>query len=328
MEEKSVLEERLKEILTGVNAKYRAMPWAVLKMVAVVALVEAVAGGGYYSWRLVDAGEQWALVALIPCAGLMAICALRLFFFDVLDYFFMPELGHVTVFGWLSRYWQRNVVGNTLWLWRIGEKLEGTVLRRGVEFNRKAHLPPKLSQPIAVIGIPLGGWFRNDNRLITFIDDNYMGVSGRLNENTLVRLVMMTNGQAMIELRGATDGSRMRLSILDALDFLQRTIDAVGIVEWHNIFFREPMWMLQRVLEVEARQLEWAQKRFDDMVVEHKKETIALIDDVVRDLNATKRFIKSKEAEAIRDRLLARQQRYALTREEERMGYSLDAEAK
>ena len=210
-----------------------------------------------------------------------------------------------------------------MWLWRIGEKLEGTVLRRGVEFNRKAHLPPKLSQPIAVIGIPLGGWFRNDNRLITFIDDNYMGVSGHLNENTLVRLVMMTNEHAMVELRGAVDGSRMRLPILDALDFLQRTIDAVGIVEWHNIFFREPMWMLQKILDVEALKLEQAQKRFDDMVVKSKKETIALIDDVVRDLNATKRFIKSKEAEAIRDRLLARQQRYALTRDEERKGYSL-----
>ena len=328
MEEKSVLEARLAEILTGVNAKYRAMPRAVLKMFGVVAFVGVLVYVYFRSLQLVYAGEKWALVTLIPCAGLLAIGALRLFVFDVIEFFFIPGLSHATVFGWLKRYWQRNVVGNTLWLWRLDGRLEGTVLRRGVAFDRKVHLPPKLPRPIAIIGIPLGGWFRNDNRLITFIDDNYMGVSGRLNENTLVRLVMMTNGQAMIELRGATDGSRMRLSILDALDFLQRTIDAVGIVEWHNIFFREPMWMLQRVLEVEARQLEWAQKRFDDMVVEHKKETIALIDDVVDDLNATKRFIKSKEAEAIRDRLLARQQHYALTREEERKGYSLDAEAK
>jgi len=326
MEEKSVLEARLAEILTGVNAKYRAMPRAVLKMFGVVAFVGVLVYVYFRSLQLVYAGEKWALVTLIPCAGLLAIGALRLFVFDVIEFFFIPGLSHATVFGWLKRYWQRNVVGNTLWLWRLDGRLEGTVLRRGVAFDRKVHLPPKLSRPIAIIGIPLGGWFRSGNRMIA-IHSIYYTADGRANESTRVRLVNMTVDYATIELRGATDGSRMRLSILDALDFLQRTIDAVGIVEWHNIFFREPMWMLQRVLEVEARQLEQAQKRFDDMVVEHKKETIALIDDVVRDLNATKRFIKSKEAEAIRDRLLARQQRYALTRDEERKGYSLATNA-
>ena len=328
MEDKSVLEARLKEILTGVNASHRAMPRAVLKILTVMITLPALTFG------MIESSENLHGVIGLPQGILFMTCATVLFWI-IIRYVIPNFVWFIAtrsfddagpVFDWLRHYWQRNVIGNTLWLWRLDGRLEGTVLRRGVAFDRKVHLPPKLSRPIAIIGIPLGGWFRSGNRMIA-IHSIYYTADGRANESTRVRLVNMTVDYATIELRGATDGSRMRLSILDALDFLQRTIDAVGIVEWHNIFFREPMWMLQRVLEVEARQLEQAQKRFDDMVVEHKKETIALIDDVVRDLNATKRFIKSKEAEAIRDRLLARQQRYALTRDEERKGYSLATNA-
>jgi len=303
MEDKSVLEKkRLKEILTGVNAKYRAMPRAVLKILAVMLLLLAVVFGMILVSRL----HAWLVVAIpfYACFVILGWIVIRYGLFD------LPANG----FGdcplhdyWLRHYWQRNVVGNTLWLWRTGEQgLNGTVLRRGVEFDRKAHLPAMLSRPIAIIGIPLGGWFRRGGEGIRFTDPTgLLADSWTLhNSGTTISLVSMTDTDAEVEMRGMDGKSKLTFPVLVALEFVERFAEVIDMPwavthakpDW---LFGTPSRMMADLLKVQA-ELELKMSREKAISIE---EFNALSFNMICRIDATSRFGHSTEGQKLRAEL-------------------------
>lgn len=330
MEKKSVLQERLAEILTGVNAKHRPIPCGAARLLGVIFFLLAIVVGAFPLMGVVNNGEEnrsvvmFLVVVVLLVADLVFLAWITLRYVIVDLFFFIHAWGMGATlvespYTWLARYWQRNVVGKTLWLWRTGEQgLNGTVTRRGVDFDRRSHMPPKLSRPTAIIGIPLGGWFRGKFEGLKFTDSrgDLTNKWTAHNSGASIRLLVMTDNDALVEIRGTDGRSLTQLPILVALEFVNRFAEAIDF-QWamgQVALFYHPNMMLAELLLESAKISEemWKQRRL------HKEEVISLIDDVVAQLTATKRFIKSKEAEAIRDRLLALQQRYALTREEER----------
>lgn len=251
--------------------KYRPIPWEGVRLLAWVALAALVALGGAFFLGMIFPEASLSLEFWKGWMILFVIALTVLF-----------RLGARRING----YWERNVRGYTLWGWR---DFQGEV-----KWEIALILPYDLA-----IGVALGGWFRRSRIIcsaVTFcegVDSKKMLSRWRVNfvqihANTGAIIVRLTDRY----------GNRVTVNAKDALEILERFSARLEAFTntWDAVVSHG--FIVEHVLTKER-----------DEARQQLKDAIAQIVGTVDHLDATKRFIKSKQAQEIRRGLVCELER-------------------
>ena len=254
--------------------KYRAIPRGGLKLLVFPVLL------------LLWVGAIWVVVLFVPGDlwvnedAVNAIIFLTVALF--MSVFFPLFCSHPI--KWLRDYWRRNVRGCSIAVFKDDAgncQMEGPYTREIIRTGM---------WPISLI-LPLGGWF---NRAYILCAKNYVGKPGVNADEHLskwrVELVALHVHTEAVTVRLVDRlGDRVTVSAKDALEILERF--SARLEGCTNTWDAVVSYILiaERVRTAER-----------DEAQHQLKDAIAQIVGAVDHLDATKRFIKSKQAQAIR----------------------------
>lgn len=190
--------------------------------------------------------------------------------------------------GWLQEIWKKDVCGHTFWFLTNGQGHYTVILTRRFEYPTFWQIQSVLPRPHhyiippVLVGIPLGGWFRWREKLVAYVDRNR---NVRLMKSWRIKLIRVDPIQGPVINVRDHQGGRSWFMLSHFLKLLQESHqDEKGIPHGvlHSLFVMTTSRMLSG-----------------------KNAHIETICSIIRQLDATKRFIKSKEAGRIRQRLIA-----------------------
>ncbi len=228
----------------------------------------------------------------------------------------------IGVVVWLQTYWKRNVIGETLWL--CVEKRECEPMDSPEEnlvrhfFTGKFDGPPASVNSTRALRIPLGGWFRGDEQALFSLGWTFgHGNSWKNSHSWKVSGTRLHNGYFDVRLE---DGDKQSLWI-DPLSFINivafrwsvligKTYSPLNwscLLTWSEMSLDEGKMhcqQLRKCLRETKTELELSRSELENVrssawfeLVETKA---ALLRAFIARLDGTKRFIKSKQAQAIR----------------------------
>lgn len=211
------------------------------------------------------------------------------------------------VFG-IGDYLRRNVRAYNAWHWRKEDDeqiIQVAVTPRGKEEGRDLEFPPRCP----IIKVPLGGWFNSSGGVY------WCGANGKVSRVQGWTVKRPPRDKSDIDFPRVTledqEGQSITLYLGVALDFFEYYFTAgASAFEWSG--------KIGRMIEDIARF-----RRERDEARDQLKDAIAQIVGTIDHLDATKRFIKSKQAQEIRRGLVCELERILPPDDQRREKYGL-----
>ena len=223
---------------------------------------------------------------------------------------------------WLKAWWDRNVDGYNAWFWirvdgGVNPDVGILVTRRNVQFRV---LRPFDSVGTVFLSVPLGGWFRWNKRVRNglYLVESY-GTARVWRVRVDQPVAHFANSHhPCIEVIDDF-GDKVSLTVSGAMQFIHENHGGVGgSQEWRNAvprfvrLLRETRQTLvserrhTETLRQQVAHLQEAFQRVSAAQAQDQNGVFLLLEEIIQRLDASKRYIKSKQAQALRVWLVER----------------------
>lgn len=216
---------------------------------------------------------------------------------------------------WLQAYWHRNVVGYEIWCVYLPDSSSPP----HIIYLRESWRNPVIERGFAII-LPLGGWFNRPQIVCSqsYRPNKSIKACEELAKWRVELVAICVETKAIIVRLEDRQGDRIQMSVENALQVLNEF--AAQLKAWSNTwgailssFIIDKECGARKLAELQAKLDEQNAKALEQVaalgdlkgtVAFQTKETLTLIETAIQRLDGTKRFINSKQAQAIREWLV------------------------